>query len=106
MSLRTPLKTGAVRDCCVEGQRRDAHRAEAACGWFARRVPCGETSRRAGNRHVRFDERGMGNGALARPQATAPILDSTDSAVTSHLPGTEAIGGKPLSTPMEHHGRV
>src|SRR5258708_2801356 len=29
MSLRTPLKTDAVRDCCVEGRRRDPHRAKA-----------------------------------------------------------------------------
>src|SRR5882762_10743426 len=31
----------------------------------------------AGNRHVRFDERGWETGRLAKPQATASILDST-----------------------------
>src|SRR5882672_11492033 len=33
----------------------------------------------AGNRHVRFDERGWETGRLAKPQATASILDSTHS---------------------------
>ena len=50
ISLKTPSTTGAAGDCCVEGRRRVAHRAEAACGWFALRVPHGETSRRAGCR--------------------------------------------------------
>jgi hypothetical protein len=31
----------------------------------------------AGNPHVRFDERGRETGRLAKPQATAPFLDST-----------------------------
>jgi hypothetical protein len=33
----------------------------------------------AGNRHVRFDERGWETGRCRMAQATAPILDSTDS---------------------------
>src|SRR6266446_7586243 len=33
----------------------------------------------AGNRHVRFDERGWKTEQLAQPQATASILDSTRS---------------------------
>src|SRR6266481_8386941 len=33
----------------------------------------------AGNRHVRFDERGWKTERLAQPQATASILDSTRS---------------------------
>ena len=33
----------------------------------------------AGNPHVRFDERGRETGRLAKPQATAPFLDSTNS---------------------------
>jgi hypothetical protein len=37
--------------------------------------PVGEPD--AGNRHVRFDERGWETERLAQPQATAPILDST-----------------------------
>jgi hypothetical protein len=31
----------------------------------------------AGNRHVRFDERGWETGRWPKAQATAPILDST-----------------------------
>jgi len=50
MSLQTPSMTGAAGDCCVEGRRRVTHRAEAACGSFALRVPRGEASRRAGCR--------------------------------------------------------
>src|SRR6266567_6330547 len=46
MSLQTPSMTGAAGDCCVEGRRRVTHRAEAACGSFALRVPRGEASRR------------------------------------------------------------
>ena len=38
--------------------------------------PVGEPD--AANRHVRFDERGWETERLAEPQATAPILDSTD----------------------------
>src|SRR5258708_40274974 len=66
MGLRTPSKTGAVRDCCVEGRRRVTHRADAACGWFTPRVPHDETSRRAGclNRARPVRCAGMGNGAL------------------------------------------
>src|ERR1700736_3064563 len=48
MSLQTPSMTGAAGDCCVEGRRRVTHRAEAACGSFALRVPRGEASRKAG----------------------------------------------------------
>jgi RNA-directed DNA polymerase len=38
--------------------------------------PVGEPD--AANRHVRFDERGWETERLAQPQATAPVLDSTD----------------------------
>src|SRR4030081_3383986 len=50
MSLQTPSMTGAAGDCCVEGRRRVTPRPEAACDWFALRVPQGEASRRAGCR--------------------------------------------------------
>src|ERR1019366_3011023 len=50
MSLQTPSMTGAAGDCCVEGRRRVTHRAEAARGSFALRVPRGEASRKAGCR--------------------------------------------------------
>src|SRR5664280_3484977 len=80
MSLQTPSRTGAAGDCCVEGRRRVTHRAEAACGEFALRVPRGEASRKAGCRksaRVRFDERGWETERCRMAQATAPILDST-----------------------------
>ena len=35
----------------------------------------------AGNRHVRFDERGWETGRCRMAQATAPILDSTEPEV-------------------------
>ena len=80
MSLQTPSKTGAVRDCCVEGRRRVTHRAEAARGWFTPRVPHGETSRRTALiGHVRFDERGCETERCRMAEATALILDSTEA---------------------------
>ena len=36
----------------------------------------------AGNPHVRFDERGWETERLAKPQATAPVLDSTHAHIT------------------------
>src|SRR5262249_39584621 len=41
--------------------------------------PVGEPD--AGDRHVRFDERGWETGRCGMAQATAPILDSTEAAV-------------------------
>src|SRR5246127_220367 len=81
MSLQTPSKTGTAGDCCVEGRMRVTHRTEAACGSFALRVPHGETSPDAGDRHVRFDERGWETERCRMAQAVAPILDSTEPAV-------------------------
>src|SRR5882672_2234199 len=56
MSLRTPSKTGAVGDCCVEGRRRDTYCANAACGRLLSVClsvkPVGKPD--AGNRHVRL----------------------------------------------------
>src|SRR5262245_32574528 len=69
----------AVRDCCVERRRRDTYCANAACGWLLSVClpvkPVGKPN--AGNRHVRFDERGWETGRCRMAQATAPILDST-----------------------------
>jgi hypothetical protein len=42
----------------------------------------------AGNRHVRFDERGWETGRCRMAQATAPILDST----FSDIPGFPLLG--------------
>ena len=80
MSLQTPSTTGAVGDCCVEGRRIVTRRVEAARGLVTLLVcltvkPVGKPN--AGNRHVRFDERGWETGRCRMAQATAPILDST-----------------------------
>jgi hypothetical protein len=47
--------------------------------------PVGEPD--AGNRHVRFDERGWETERLATPQVTAPILDSTTTSISQFGPG-------------------
>src|SRR5216684_2181991 len=57
--------------------------------------PVGEPD--AGNRHVRFDERGWETERLAQPQATALILDSTRSIRATGL--TSAIYLDAVSTP-------
>src|SRR6516225_4922046 len=79
MSLRTPSKTGAVRDCCVEGRRRvitvQTPRAVGLLSVCLTVKPVGEPD--AGDRHVRFDERGWETECCRMAQATAPILDST-----------------------------
>jgi hypothetical protein len=64
----------------VGGVSRDApHQRSKAEGAHRelreRGKPVGEPD--AGNRHVRFDERGWKTERLAQPQATASILDST-----------------------------
>ncbi len=60
MSLRTPSKTGAVRDCCVEGRRRvitvQKPRAVGLLPVCLTVKPVGEPDALIG--HVRFDERG------------------------------------------------
>src|SRR5258707_3524259 len=81
MSLQTPSTTGAAGDCCVEGRRRVTHRAEAAAvsllSVYLAVKPVGEPD--AGDRHVRFDERGWETERCRMAQATAPILDSTET---------------------------
>src|SRR5258706_12779713 len=52
--------TGSIGDCCVVWRRGEVYRAKDACGLF---LPVGLTVKPvgepdAGNRHVRFDERG------------------------------------------------
>ena len=51
--------------------------------------PVGEPD--AGDRHVRFDERGWETERLPQAQATAPILDSTDA---ENFAGTLAESGR------------
>src|SRR5437879_12400379 len=79
MSLRTPLKTGAVRDCCVEGRRRvitvQKPRAVGLLPVCLTVKPVGEPDALIG--HVRFDERGWETERCRMAQATAPTLDST-----------------------------
>jgi hypothetical protein len=48
----------------------------------------------AGNRHVRCDERDGKQSVGRRPQATAPILDSTNSAFAASYPGRRLSGDK------------
>src|SRR3954465_10573204 len=82
MSLRTPSKTGAVRDCCVEGRRRvitvQKPRAVGFLPVCLTMKPVGEPDALIG--HVRFDERGWETERCRMAQATAPILDSTEAA--------------------------
>src|ERR1700694_137576 len=79
MSLRTPSKTGAVRDCCVEGRRRvitvQKPRAVGLLPVCLTVKPVGEPDALIG--HDRFDERGWETERCRMAQATAPILDST-----------------------------
>src|SRR5258707_14878859 len=96
MSLRTPSKTGAVRDCCVEGRRRvitvQKPRAVGLLPVCLTMKPVGEPDALIG--HVRFDERGWETERCRMAQATAPILDSTIStgtcAISARMP-TDAI---------------
>src|SRR5215510_872504 len=79
MSLRTPSKDRRRPRLLCRGRRRDTYCANAACGWLLSVChsvkPVGKPN--AGNRHVRFDERGWETGRCRMAQATAPILDST-----------------------------
>jgi len=57
----------------------------------------------AGNRHVRFDERGWETGRCRMAQATAPILDSTFSEVTGRADDVRSLGVKrKTSAPSEY----
>src|SRR5678815_2115981 len=100
MSLKTPLKTGAVRDCCVEGRRRVLTvlkpRAVGLLPVCLTVKPVGEPD--AGDRHVRFDERGWETGRCRMAQATAPILDSTEAAVRGAATLRRLLGGTADST--------
>src|SRR5882672_12116091 len=79
--------TGVVRGCCVEGRRRVTHRADFARGGSLPVClsvkPVGEPDALIG--HVRFDERGWETERCRMAQATAPILDSTFSGMSTGL---------------------
>src|SRR6266487_3639125 len=98
MSLRTPSKTGAVRDCCVEGRRRvvtvQKPRAVGLLPVCLTVKPVGEPDALIG--HVRFDERGWETERCRMAQATAPILDST-------VPEEAVSTGKVRSLGMTGH---
>src|SRR5438094_419340 len=87
MSLRTPSKDRRRPRLLCRGARESYHRAEAACGWSLPVClmvkPVGEPD--AGDRHVRFDERGWETERCRMAQATAPILDSTICDLWRHL---------------------
>jgi hypothetical protein len=77
-----PENTAKDRSCprlLCRGAKESTPRAEAARGWSTPVCltvkPVGEPD--AGDRHVRFDERGWETGRCRMAQATAPILDST-----------------------------
>jgi len=53
----------------------------------------------AGNRHVRFDERGQETECCHMAQATAPVLDSTRREFITLLGGVAARGARGGSTP-------
>src|SRR5262245_44282382 len=107
MSLQTPLTTGAVRDCCVEGRRGVTHRAEAArvdllpvCPTVK---PVGEPDALIG--HVRFDERGWETGRCRMAEATAPILDSTIATLPQEfMSAMPPKADKPEPTQLTHPG--
>src|SRR5258708_37518489 len=73
MSLATPDR--------IRSLQRKLYRKAKADGSFAvcpTVKPVGKPD--AGNRHVRFDERGRETGRCRMAQATAPFLDSTNEA--------------------------
>ena len=79
MSLQTPSKTGAAETAVSRGEGElltvPKPRAVSLLSVCLAVKPVGEPD--AGNRHVRFDERGWETGRCRMAQATAPILDST-----------------------------
>src|SRR2546426_4725784 len=82
MSLKRRLRPGTFRAGCVAGEGRTA-----VCSAMN---PVGKPD--AGNRHVRFDERGEETERCRMAQATAPLLDSTRSSGlrTIHVIASEA----------------
>ena len=103
------IKTGAAGDCCVEGRRRVTYRAEVVRGWLLPVCltvkPVGEPDALIG--HVRFDERGWETERRRMAQATAPILDSTISAMRHLVLCVFDIGNwKPNIAPKGNHASI
>src|SRR5258708_15707586 len=97
MSLRTPSKDRRRPRLLCRGAKESYHRAEAACGWSLPVCPAvkpvGEPDALIG--HVRFDERGWETERCRMAQATAPILDSTFSAVPT-APSNVGFSNRPF----------
>jgi hypothetical protein len=82
MSLQTPTTSEPVRESSYRKAEAGREVSSPDIGSTVDAVclvvkPIGKPN--AGNRHVRFDERGWETGRCPMAQATAPILDSTSS---------------------------
>src|SRR5438270_11847860 len=87
MSLQTPtvIRTFQRKLYRKAKERTPLHRRRLRPGFCSVRLamkPVGEPD--AGDRHVRFDERGWETERCRMAQATAPILDSTSRAAGEH----------------------
>ena len=85
MSPATPTTTGTVRGCCTRGEEEETCYTEPACSplFFVGPLvkPIGKPD--AGNRPVRFDERGQETECCHMAQATAPVLDLYEAVVVN-----------------------
>src|SRR6266852_2469252 len=88
MSLQTPtmirtLQRKLYRKAKEETRRADVALRSVICSVCLTVKPVGEPD--AGNRHVRFDERGWETERRRMAQATAPVLDSTGADINGFL---------------------
>src|SRR6267143_3657616 len=94
MSLRTPSKDRRRPRLLCRGAKESYHRAEAACGWSLPACltvkPVGEPDALIG--HGRFDERGWETERCRMAQATAPILDSTETDMATAMRDVRSRG--------------
>jgi hypothetical protein len=102
-------KAGAVRDCCVEGRRRELltvlkPRAVGLLPVCLTMKPVGEPDALIG--HVRFDERGWETERCRMAQATAPILDSILFAVQASRPSGPRVRYQRSYSPRVVGGKV
>src|SRR4029453_2548377 len=95
MSLTTPTTIRTLQSCAAT-RRRDSCRADIACGGPLLFVgltvkPVGEPD--AGERHVRFDERGWETEGCRMAEATAAILESTEGEASACPLACRLLGG-------------